>query len=485
MSLTSSDSLSPSISITDSSLDLDSLDFPEPLSPLNTALEAIRKASEDLAKIDDPADSSAAFTAIDTAVDDFIDEVDSERSSYNEASFDRHSLEVQRLKAKKSDFQSLKETIAKVKQQFPGMGPKIDDLQKKIDTKQASLDERIFEVTKSAFNRFYSVTLDSRPDLDPHLKSGQLSQELFFMTSDINAFVSDHTNELDPALGKTLMQCMNQLYFASPWDTAPATDETADEILETIGNLEPGQSCVIPGGSKGHAFLYRVVRLSDDKLSVTIINTGEDESFFKAIQRVRILESSWTRGLRGIRYTDKCYTVDMDKFDKAFIKAILPSANKTTSTSDVLAKVDRMLLVQRNAVATEGRVHAPQLRGSCTAKCVTEWLKDELIRCHGHKGRVLYEKFQAYRTRHNIAAISTIQKHVDQEVLQKVYREPSPKKLDQRLKTMKREAEVVLERRTCRAEELATPKQPSDETYESPIPDYLQFYAYGAYGFAY
>jgi hypothetical protein len=144
-----------------------------------------------------------------------------------------------------------------------------------------------------------------------------------------------------------------------------------------------------------------------------------------------------------------------------------------------------MLVNQRKATPSEGRVHSPQLRGSCTAMCVTAYLKDELIRLHGEKGRALFEKFQAYRTRRNITALSNVQTLVSQDVLQRVYKEPSPKKLEQRLKIMKQAASTVLERRTCRAEELAAPKKaPSYYTKADPLP-FSPFPDYYMLGYAY
>lgn len=396
-----------------------------------------------------PLDPKEASGLLKKTVKTFKSDIKKDSHSYID-DFDRHALEIQHQKVHKREYQKLTETIEKVKAQFPTI--EIDEIQKEIDNEQASLDITISSLASNAFERFYSATLDSRPNLDPHLKGGFLDEELYYMNADLKNFLQEHGDDIDPNYKTTLTEFTDQLHRASTWARSSGSGKTVKEILAKIYTLKPGQSCLIPGGSKAHAFVYKVVLLSEDKISFTIINTGSDESIFKMIHRIDILESDFTYR-KGIHYTDKSYTLNIAALDSSFIQAISREDNENIPAAKVIAKVDQ-LLADRKAVAVNGRSHAPQLRGSCSVKCVTSWLKDELMRVHGTAGRAVYEQFRAYRTQKNISAISRVQQEAGEDVLHKVYREPNPQKLETRLNTMHVEARRISRKRARKAAQL-------------------------------
>ena len=147
----------------------------------------------------------------------------------------------------------------------------------------------------------------------------------------------------------------------------------------------------------------------------TIINTGLDEEH--GLLRGQEVDSKprWLPH-KQILYRDKSYLCDLEALNKPFLASILPARTCNTVTQEVLQEIDASMMRHSTAQQRLGRLHHAQGRGSCSVKCITTEIQDPA--------------FKAFRTQKIIDDLTKLEKTIDRDILEDIYKEKGHSNLD-------------------------------------------------------
>ena len=255
-------------------------------------------------------------------------------------------------------------------------------------------------------NLYYKKILDSTPAEAP---GGTLTymraHPIFSFVQDLKAYeshlktnghqvpssIKQRIKELEFA-GTTLMgvEILKQKGALQKWGFQTTFDALEEQIQQQVTSLDSSslpssaKPCVlIPGGYirkivkngkpsfAAHGVLYKIERDKNGTYSFTIINTGEGSQTHKKQGRLMATDLKYT----GLKRED--LSTDFIQF---LLSGLDPRTNNCKNFNDVVKKIDQALLKSGNAKKTSGRVHKVQAQGkrSCTSKCVTSFLNEQL-----------------------------------------------------------------------------------------------------------
>lgn len=322
------------------------------------------------------------------------------------------------------------------------------------------------ECISDPYHRLYSAILDSRPGLHSWLAGSYATHELSAMSTDIENFLCEKEGQINPSHTEGLKDCSQKIRHCceiSSIQEGQSIEKKRQEIAQHIAELSVGDSCLLPGSGKEHAMLYEIRRMSQDQYVFTIINTGEDQVGSFARRPFRPLEQLFafnehTREFYGNihfslfnQYAHKTYTVGAGVLDEKFLEEILFLDNPP-KTRDLIGQIDELLIHRGGGIIGYGRLHHEQKRGSCAVKCVTSWLRGELIHRYGEiEGNALYFEFKVYRTRKMLAEFDKLDRETPSLTLQYIYKVKTDEQLDRCIRERQEAAFRVLEKREMKA----------------------------------
>jgi hypothetical protein len=295
------------------------------------------------------------------------------------------------------------------------------------------------------FKEFYSLVLNSRPDLDPHFEGADFYDAIPTIKKDLELF--SHTLATEEERN-ALKKCCTSLKRAQEIHQAENDDEfeLATTMKREISTMPVGSSYVIPGGIGGHSILYEIIRMTQDKYCFTIINTGQDEPWKKRLKHKG-------RSMGEYLYSDKAYIVEKSKLDNDFLQSILRSSTYNDTMLKLLSDIDKALIA-RGAQSCDGRIHHPQQRGNCTFKCLNRYVFGNLIDILGkEKGTALYRKFKVFRTEQKWHAIKKLINKLDKTLLKIYFEVDTDQELNDHLVAMSKAYSKVLQKRKRKAKE--------------------------------
>lgn len=138
---------------------------------------------------------------------------------------------------------------------------------------------------------------------------------------------------------------------------------------------------VLPGGFKRHATLYVIERHADGKYSFRVVNTGSGLSYLfsrQAIDEEGILHMP-TDLAKDDQLLAACYgysDLAEDHLNPSFFEKILSMSISSPDMKEVGAFMNSNLLTGSNLVLHSA--HSKQKHGTCSVRCILEFLKIEL-----------------------------------------------------------------------------------------------------------
>jgi len=135
-------------------------------------------------------------------------------------------------------------------------------------------------------------------------------------------------------------------------------------------------SIVIPGGHATHAFLYQIKKNDSGTYDFSIINTGDGATI--------ILSKKY-----GFKSQDVVYTgLTLNELSEQFFFELLNLYETAIDMEEVFKFLDSSLL-NHSAKKVGGMERSIQKKGTCTFKCIMEWIKTEL-------GKELFREFKLF-----------------------------------------------------------------------------------------
>jgi hypothetical protein len=325
-------------------------------------------------------------------------------------------------------------------------------------------DVNVFDV----FSRFYGLVLNSKPTLHPHFDGGStFPRAMHSLAHAIEGFMDTLDPVADAEKIEKLRKCwmaINKALGICVLDTCEQSfskDELAKKIQKDIAEMPIGTSYVIPGGSKGHGFLYEVVRISKDKYYFTIINTGDDSI---TRERIRTIQKDGRISL----YADKGYVTSASSLNVDFFKSIMITSTYERPAFIVLGRIDDHF-AKNNAKWKHGRVHHGQSRGNCGYKSLNRYVSGFLTDALGpEKGEALYRQFKVYRTEQERNSVKNTIKDTDKGTLKRVWHAKGDEELQTKMTDMSTSYDEILVKRQKKAlaskERLAKKEQEALKT---------------------
>lgn len=199
-----------------------------------------------------------------------------------------------------------------------------------------------------------------------------------------------------------------------------ALNELKSRMAEKLATLEKGKvgdEILFPGGyhttndkgkvTGGHSVLYRIVKESNDKYSLTIVNTGEGSLEAANLNNAIAFFTGSRKDVQDIKYTNIPFSkLNRNLVDK-IASPVLPDKGSPMSAviadMDTVLKPDTSWLIsdKKEVQKGDGRAHKEQIGGSCSFKSVSSFIHEQL----GDKD---YRPFKAFVTERELERVTKL-----------------------------------------------------------------------------
>lgn len=293
------------------------------------------------------------------------------------------------------------------------------DLEEKVRLNTASPEElrRLSVIdaafkTRSCFISFYAKVLDLEK-LDERIFSGLEGYLSYGATNDflndLNEFLQENRTLLKPDERKAIARATNDLYFAhkittkTPSEAAASLVERLEELAKTP--KEKRRPIIFPGGSPTHAVLYKIEMTESGKYNFSVIDTGA------GINKIHV---DVTRGYEVYKTCDLQFTeVSIGQLSADFFTNLFGLRENAESMDTVYDYLKSHLLVQGVKMG-EGEERRIQQKGSCTVRCILEWLRKEF-------GKELFSEFNAWMTQKAVRDVKKEVENISKEALKWIF----------------------------------------------------------------
>lgn len=199
-----------------------------------------------------------------------------------------------------------------------------------------------------------------------------------------------------------------------------ALNELKNRMTEKLATLEKGKvgdEILFPGGyhttndkgkvTGGHSVLYRIVKESNDKYSLTIVNTGEGSLEAANMNNVIAMFTGSRSDVQDIKYTN----IPLSKLNRSLVDKIASPVlpDKSSPMKAVVKDMDSVLQPDDSRIFKDtskvqkgsGRIHKEQIGGSCSFKSVSSFIHEQL----GDKD---YRPFKAFVTERELERVTKL-----------------------------------------------------------------------------
>jgi len=181
---------------------------------------------------------------------------------------------------------------------------------------------------------------------------------------------------------------------------------------DDIQKLSPGESFMLPAGTRDHTVVYEILKKDNGKYTLTLINTGLGINIGHKINE--------EGRVRTLVYDD----LEEEVFDTEFLESIVTFVVdiKEKEWDEIYKFLDGKLKKDDNK--KEGRLHKQQREGICASKSLSVWLHSKIApgmtsEERNVQGELLYETFKLDILNQNLTALkenSELQKHIRENV---------------------------------------------------------------------
>lgn len=257
------------------------------------------------------------------------------------------------------------------------------ELQNALDAYYASI------ATLNVFKLYFHKVLDSRPvEIRWHLLQGcSQNRAIGSILEDLDAFSQLKQGSLTQNDAERLRGAMINLQFAfevrAPYEDARGKEQEELALKKGAQQIhikltEHSESIVVAGGFTKHAVLYQIKKTDSGTYDLSIINTGDGASTV-----LRITKKGCSFKSQDVVYTG----LTLDDLSESFFLKLLHKKETANNMEEVYEFLDNTLL-NHSAKKVKGTDRCLQKKGTCTVKCILEWLKTEL-------GKDLFQDFSS------------------------------------------------------------------------------------------